>query len=148
MYMFNIISVLIVRFSFKASKLCCKRKVTNWPDHWSSAPLYCRRGSHWKQLSKSLFPTKQTSGRQNMNLGSNDCWRGIFTWPAKTWQRRGSVRERDQEVQSLTRQRDPLRTESESRRFNKMKAKVKVNDSKIKMYNLQHNSEVHCWLKV
>ena len=39
--------------------------------------------------------------------------RGIFTWLAETWQRRGSVREQDQEAQSLTRLMGPLMTESE-----------------------------------
>ena len=54
---------------------------------------------------------------QNKNLGQNIplhyCWRGILTWPAWIWQQRESVLEQDQEVQSLTRQMDPLRTESE-----------------------------------
>ena len=53
------------------------------------------------------------------------CGRGIFTWLAESWQRRGSVREQDQEAQSLTRLMGPLMTESESE-SDTITVKVKV----------------------
>ena len=53
------------------------------------------------------------------------CGRGIFTWLAESWQRRGSVREQDQEAQSLTRLMGPLMTESESEN-DTITVKVKV----------------------
>ena len=76
------------------------------------------------------------------------CGRGIFTWLAESWQRRGSVREQDQEAQSLTRLMGPLMTESESELVDEsdnvtitvkvkviMKGKVKVSGSNIKKHS-------------
>ena len=77
----------------------------NSPDHWTWAPLYQRRGSHWKQ--RSSFSQNKLS-KSSLHY----CGRGIFTWLAESWQRRGSVREQDQEARSLTRLMGPLMTES------------------------------------